>query len=330
MEISSTIMSLLLNCQWFECFCDIINKYNDVIDFIVFLFLIAFAFYMAKKKTTGIKPCILVCTNFLALIFSIAALCMTHPNQLGFDYIGVIVGILALLVTILIGWNIYQLVDVKGIRKEFEAYKEDVKADINRHLLLEENALAVEYWRERDWNKVLIIRSNMAHRLRQLLENDSDTVISDFVSSVAQMINHDLKENDYIQHGSQLAGFMDVFRQLSKYNKRINDIYDKYKENASKFRASVLMRGISNDREKKSIKYVVAICQFTNFEYLAMKDADSLSKAKYPFKMGSIKDAHLFDSEEQALDEYRQYTDIKGARPIIVSVIIDEDEKKEE
>ena len=273
MEISSTIMSLLLNCQWFECFCDIINKYNDVIDFIVFLFLIAFAFYMAKKKTTGIKPCILVCTNFLALIFSIAALCMTHPNQLGFDYIGVIVGILALLVTILIG---------------------------------------------------------MAHRLRQLLENDSDTVISDFVSSVAQMINHDLKENDYIQHGSQLAGFMDVFRQLSKYNKRINDIYDKYKENASKFRASVLMRGISNDREKKSIKYVVAICQFTNFEYLAMKDADSLSKAKYPFKMGSIKDAHLFDSEEQALDEYRQYTDIKGARPIIVSVIIDEDEKKEE
>ena len=125
-------MSLMLNCQWIKCVGDIINKYNNVIDFIVILFLIAFAFCIAKKKTTGIKPFILVCTNFIALIFSIAALCMTHPNQLGFDYIGAIVGILALLVTVLIGWNIYQLVDVKGIRKDFEELKKSCKSDIDK------------------------------------------------------------------------------------------------------------------------------------------------------------------------------------------------------
>lgn len=127
METSPTIMSLLLNCQWFKCVCDFINKYNDVIDIIVLLLLIAFAFYMAKKKTTGIKSFILVCMNFIALIFSIAALCMTHPNQLSFDYIGAIVGILALLVTILIGWNIYSVLDVN---RKIEKHIRDVKGKI--------------------------------------------------------------------------------------------------------------------------------------------------------------------------------------------------------
>lgn len=279
----------------------------------------------------------LILTSGISLVCAITSICCTYPrivdatkNELGFDYIGVIVGILALLVTVLIGWNIYQLVDVKGIRKDFEAYKEDVKSDINRHLLLEENALVVEYSKARDWNKVLTIRSNMAHRLRQLLENGSDTDISDFVSSVTQMINKDLKGNDYMQYGAQLAGFMTLFQQLSKYDKRITEIYNQYKENDSKYRKPAQMSGISNDCEKKTIKYVVAICQFTNLEYFTMKDADSLSKAKYPFKMGNLKDAHLFDSQEQALSEYRQYTDIKGARPIIVPVIIDENEMKDE
>jgi hypothetical protein len=39
------------------------------------------------------------------------------------DYIGVIVGILSLLVTVLIGWNIYIALDIK---KEWEKYKKDI------------------------------------------------------------------------------------------------------------------------------------------------------------------------------------------------------------
>lgn len=268
--------------------------------------------------------------SWIAIIASAIAVIVAFSNANEKISTGDTLTVLSILVTVLIGWNIYQLIDVKGIRKELEVYKEDVKSDINRHLLLEESALAVEYSKARDWDKAFTIMGLMAHRHEQLLKNDSDTNIADFVSSVAQMINHDLKENDYIQHGSQLAGFMTLFQQLSKYDKRITEIYNQYKENDSKYREPAQMSGISSDCEKKSIKYVVAICQFTNLEYLAMKDADSLSKAKYPFKMGNLKDAHLFDSEEQALDEYRQYTDIKGARPIIVSVIIDENEKEEE
>ena len=42
----------------------------------------------------------------LSLILSIISLCNSHPRTDGLDYIGVIVGILSLLVTILIGWQI--------------------------------------------------------------------------------------------------------------------------------------------------------------------------------------------------------------------------------
>lgn len=36
-----------------------------------------------------------------------------HKAELGFDYQGVLVGVLSLLVTILIGWNIYTIIDIK-------------------------------------------------------------------------------------------------------------------------------------------------------------------------------------------------------------------------
>ena len=42
----------------------------------------------------------------ISLTFSIISLCNSQPRTSGLDYIGVIVGILSLLVTILIGWQI--------------------------------------------------------------------------------------------------------------------------------------------------------------------------------------------------------------------------------
>lgn len=54
----------------------------------------------------------------VSLIMSIAALCRSLPCVMGVDYMGVIVGILSLLVTVLIGWNIYTVVDFNRIKEE--------------------------------------------------------------------------------------------------------------------------------------------------------------------------------------------------------------------
>lgn len=73
----------------------------------------------------GIRIFLIIWLIALSLI-SIAALCRTFYNDvsLSIDYSGILVGILAALCTVLIGWQIYMLVDVKDIDKKFKELEE--------------------------------------------------------------------------------------------------------------------------------------------------------------------------------------------------------------
>lgn len=77
---------------------------------------------MCKNKK-DIFPIILGIINFALLI---PLLCMHFPriidSNLGFDYMGVIVGVLSLLVTVLVGWNIFNTLEFK---KELEQIKKN-------------------------------------------------------------------------------------------------------------------------------------------------------------------------------------------------------------
>lgn len=55
-----------------------------------------------------------IITSIIALIFSVIAVCVAawRSPHLAFDYQGVIVGVLSLLVTALIGWQIFNVVEV--------------------------------------------------------------------------------------------------------------------------------------------------------------------------------------------------------------------------
>lgn len=97
----------------------------------------------------------------IAIIVSIIAICIACPHvpELGFDYQGVIVGILALLVTMLIGWNIFSIIDIRKIRDEllttkvssvFNAEKNNAitchaVSDYYYHVLLKSDPLGIEY-----------------------------------------------------------------------------------------------------------------------------------------------------------------------------------------
>lgn len=68
-----------------------------------------------------------------SLVASVTAICRTCPRtELDFDYIGLIVGILALLVTMLIGWQIYNAMNldrkVSDIKKEYDGLKDRSEA----------------------------------------------------------------------------------------------------------------------------------------------------------------------------------------------------------
>ena len=88
---------------------------------------------------------------FLAASFfmSLIAICRTCPREvtqqnLGFDYMGVIVGIFALLVTVLIGWNIYTLIDLKELSKKSKDMEENFSKTLDSKITELNNNIKVD------------------------------------------------------------------------------------------------------------------------------------------------------------------------------------------
>lgn len=58
----------------------------------------------------------------IAIVISIITICLTMPRtDMSIDYLGLITGILGVLVTVLIGWNIYMIIE---FRQEMENLKQ--------------------------------------------------------------------------------------------------------------------------------------------------------------------------------------------------------------
>lgn len=76
---------------------------------------------------------VILILSVISTIISIIAICRVCPNtsELGLDYQGIIVGMLALLVTALIGWQIYIAINVKEELKEIKALRKEIDGKIN-------------------------------------------------------------------------------------------------------------------------------------------------------------------------------------------------------
>lgn len=74
-------------------------------------------------KRTETERLVIYGAVMLSLILSIISLCNSQPATNRLDYIGVIVGILSLLVTILIGW---QLVNYFVVEKRMRGYAKNL------------------------------------------------------------------------------------------------------------------------------------------------------------------------------------------------------------
>lgn len=90
-----------------------------------------------SRENLETKTCIAIVASLAALVVSIFCVCPTLPRvlsteELNFDYLGLITGILSVLITLLIGWNIYTVFDFKSSitqassnmnMSNFESYK---------------------------------------------------------------------------------------------------------------------------------------------------------------------------------------------------------------
>ena len=83
----------------------------------------------------------------VSIVFSGAVLCrccprIISPENLGFDYMGVIVGILSLLVGLLVGWQIYKTIEVDKKIESVESRYRDMLNDEMRKMSAYTNASA--------------------------------------------------------------------------------------------------------------------------------------------------------------------------------------------
>lgn len=87
----------------------------------------------------------------ISIIISITSLSIVAPRSktLDFDYIGVIIGLLSLIVTVLIGWQIYSTINIKNlISKEVDDKLKGLKRVITSN-----RQLSICYHYERIQNK---------------------------------------------------------------------------------------------------------------------------------------------------------------------------------
>lgn len=115
---------------------EFIKDYYPTLSVIALFIIIVLLFcsLLCKKKdfNIGIKKEFVI---WGTLVCSLIALCRTFPTSPCFDYMGIIVGVLSLLITVLMGWNIYTVIDTKSevnkLKEEREKLQEYVKANRN-------------------------------------------------------------------------------------------------------------------------------------------------------------------------------------------------------
>ena len=67
----------------------------------------------------------------IAIVISIITICLALPRtEVSIDYLGLITGILGVLVTVLIGWNIYMIIDFRQEKENLKQYFEEQKKSV--------------------------------------------------------------------------------------------------------------------------------------------------------------------------------------------------------
>lgn len=103
---------------------------------------------MRKIKSAGdlLRP-LMPCVCVLSFVVSVIALCFSIPKTdgLGFDYSGLLVGVLSFIVTLLIGWNIYTVIDIGKTRSEIANIANGASKDIQKGLALTEQSFWMCY-----------------------------------------------------------------------------------------------------------------------------------------------------------------------------------------
>ena len=141
------------------------------------------------------------CLSIAAIICSVVAICVSLPSapELGIDYIGVIVGILSLLVTMLIGWQIWNVIAIdKKIDGKVKQTSDSLTESINvtKKEMIEYIEIANEKSQTEIMTSLLFIqgdnflfKSQFENALLRYLDVISDIIEKPYIENYSDAIN---------------------------------------------------------------------------------------------------------------------------------------------
>lgn len=189
--------------------------------------------------------------------------------NLELDYLGIIIAFLSVIVAVFVAVQIYQSITLKrdideqnkklledsrkeiersfvninsrieGIQKDTnriisektEEYARELQYDIDRNFITEESAICEIMLKLKKWDILLpFVRLSTKRRLRLFELGYKDMSVETFSGSVAQFINE--AGPDFLKK-PEFASFMDIFKDLERYESNVSNVYKSYKDNVA-------------------------------------------------------------------------------------------------
>lgn len=161
----------------------------------------------------------------ISIMVSVAALCRTYPHtsDLGMDYQGVIVGMLALLVTILIGWQIYtainvkeELKDIKDLRREINKQERDIYIRSTNNLFEFQSAMFMMYDNKKEKSNSDIFQlylhgiSSIYHLCRLGKQNECTSIVNILIARKSILMSEKFQKEQIDSLMDILLSAMDI------------------------------------------------------------------------------------------------------------------------
>lgn len=186
------------------------------------------------------KSCISIILSIVSLAFSSLLMFPCLPRilsneELQFDYIGAIVGILALLVTALIGVDIYKSISIENrmnkiVDEKLKDIKEECIVEIYKSSIVDAEAMILYYKENKKWHELMILKKlNVMRELDLKRRNPNYQIMMQGTLQLTEELINKSSEFDTNTY-NEYVGYMGVFHELCAFSNKATEVYMKYRD----------------------------------------------------------------------------------------------------
>ncbi len=174
------------------------------------------------NKSHNFKCCISLILSIISIVFSLIVLSKSIPRifsstELQFDYIGAIIGVLSILVTILLGWQIYNVLEInKKVNDVGDKYKKVLNDEISKAVAYT-NAITiftqgVMVLSNNDTSDYAVAYEHFALAMSEYIkaDNDIDKNINNCIDNMDETLKKEKWNNNY-DYGKTEQAITNVF-----------------------------------------------------------------------------------------------------------------------